>query len=200
MKSKYDDIIILYLDNRMSGKEKQDFEKELERSPELFERYSKIRMNMDSLKSTEPESDEGYFRNLTSGFRQKLEQKEKTEKRFIPVFISGAGIAAVALLLFIFVFNQDNGDNSADNMAELDYSDMESVLSYYPYYSTDPYAGVSAPDVAERLDSLITRDYLLSDAASFYFEYNSALNAISEEDADYIYSYLINKDIIIGEL
>jgi hypothetical protein len=202
MKMNNDDLIILYLDNQMTDKEKIEFEELLKNSPDLKERFLKISSSLDIVKSTSnPEYEEYYFNNILPEFRRRAGQKEKSGRSFMPRFAAAvSGIGVVALLLFIFVFNS-NINNNINGLNELDFAELENIFSSYPLSDQiSSYYGITGGEISERIDSLITQNYLLAGSAGIYLEYNSVLRSISDEDADLIYSQLINKDIISGEL
>jgi hypothetical protein len=202
MKTKYDDLIILYLDNRMSGGDRTKFEMDLQNSPELYERFNQIKVNLKIINSgSSPETDADYFNDLLPQFRQKHEQN-RGRKRLFPGYAAFAsGLGVVVLLFFVLLFNSDIDKDGVNELADLNYTEADEVLDSYRfpddlnllYYD-------SGSELSEKIDSIFADQYMLAEGAGSYLEYNSVINSLSDEEADNIYAQLINKDIISGEL
>jgi hypothetical protein len=200
MKMNNDNLIFLYLDNQMSDNERLKFEERLKNSPELKAQFQQIKMNLDNLKSAPLPETEDYFNNLIPLFRQNMESKQKKEKSFIPKFASYASLAVImVVLLFVYIMNKESADNHIAEYTDYNLTELEVILSEY-LHSDDISLVPEMTDMefSDRVDSIITENYLF--AAGIYFDYNSAIKSLSDEDADIIYTQLINKDIISGEL
>jgi hypothetical protein len=202
MKTKYDDLIILYLDNRMTGEEKSKFENELKSSPELYERYNRIKSNLLDINSgSSPAVEADYLNNILPLFRQKLEHKRSKMKLFPGYAAFASGLGAVILLLFVFVFNSDVDNNNVNDLNNLNYSEADEVFSSYLFPDDiSSFTYDSGSELSEKIDSIFAEQYLLADAAGGYLEYHSVINSISDEEAENIYIQLLNKDIMNGEL
>jgi hypothetical protein len=202
MKTKYDDLIILYLDNRMSGEDRTKFEMDLQKSSELYERFNQIKGNLKTINSgSSPETDADYFNNMLPQFRQKFEQN-RSKKRLFPGYAAFAsGLGVVILLFFVILFNSDIDKDDVNELADLNYTEADEVLSSYRF-PDDEYLLFydSGSELSEKIDSIFADQYMLADGAGSYLEYNSVINSLSDEEADNIYAQLINKDIISGEL
>jgi hypothetical protein len=202
MKNNYDEIILLYLDNRMTDDEKRDFERELEVSPPLFERFKKVKDNFDRIKnSAYPGTVEDYFDNMVPDFRKRLESGKRDKRSLIPGYAAFAGgIGVVILFLLIFLLTSDTENNGSFDFADIDYTQLDDIFSYHLSDHTVVFSDASGWEIAARIDSVFAEQYLLADQTGRYLEHNFVIRSITEEEADNIYNQLINKDIISGDL
>jgi hypothetical protein len=185
----------------MTPGQKKEFETELQNSPELMEKYLKIKGNLESLKINPVPETGIYFNNLLPLFREKMVTKQK-KSSFIPRFaVAASFVAVVVILMFYYYPGIESADDYIAEFFEFETSELDDILTGY-FYSDDinQMTGITDQEISDKVDSVITENYLSADLAAAYFEYNSAIRVLSDEDAEFIYSQLIKKDIISGEL
>lgn len=194
--------ILLYLDGRLSRREKTEFENQLKNSSELQEEFENIRKKFSLLKDLNNiEFDDSYFINMVPNVRERLEKKNRIF--LIPRFAFPAiGVILVALIL-VFTFNKKENINMNSiqqitaNMSNNELDETLNLLS----------AGIQDNSTllqpSEKADSLI--DHALVNAISpsiswqkNYLTYddtniNSYISDLTEHEADQIYNQLLKK-------
>jgi len=196
----YEERIYLYLDNQLSGKDKEDFEKELLRDTELNRKFLKVKSDLQEFKSPDhPDTDDSYFNNIIPEFRKRLEPRRSSVPRFVYAF---SGIAAVVIAL-VLVLNQGN-ENGINEISELNTSEVESAMTeYYVLDDMSSLTDETRDRISDQIDSVIVEELSLADAGKEYLgesDINTLIAGLSEEEAEIIYSQIINKDFINGEL
>jgi hypothetical protein len=193
---KIDDKIILYLDNRLTQREKEEFEKQISNSPDIAQRVNRIKNKIESIRrSASPETDSSYFINMIPEFRKSVEVKQKNYKRKI-LYAAVPVLAAVILLIIL--------NNTRTNTAEEFNFTAEDIEEISGYTFNDVYSltGENIHELNQSIDSLFASN-LMEDPNSFYLDnddFASLLSSLSEEETEFIYNEIINKDLFNGEL
>jgi hypothetical protein len=193
---KIDDKIILYLDNRLTPREKEEFEIQISNSPDIAQRVNRIKNKIESIRrSASPETDSSYFINMIPEFRKSVEVKQKNYKRKI-LYAAVPVLAAVILLIIL--------NNTRTNTAEEFNFTAEDIEQISGYTFNDVYSltGENIHELNQSIDSLFASN-LMEDPNSFYLDnddFASLLSSLSEEETEFIYNEIINKDLFNGEL
>jgi hypothetical protein len=177
--------IFLYLDNQLSDSQRNQFERELQNSPELFaqfEKYKNLLKGFSDLKYIE--ADENYFVNLIPRFREKIANKKVVSKKavFIPEFaLVVTSVVAISVLLFFTLLNNKNNNlmNLQSITSQISSEDIDETLGYYGSNLVEP-LDTSSLDLSSRSDSLID---------------NALVNEILTNNDNKIENYLVNDDV-----
>ncbi len=205
MKNK--DIILKYLSDIMSDKEKSQFEILLENDSSLNEDYQKIIAQLNLLnEQNQIEDDSNYFSTVIPRVRQKVESKSENKiLKLAPVVSFGI----VAVLVFLLQFPKINQDNfsefnnvSADitnlilDMDSEDFHDFfdNGYIYDYAYYS-DKHSG-TVFDLMFNEETDYEFGYELIDSDFINSEISLELKDISDEEIGIIYEELLNKKIL----
>ena len=204
MKNK--DTILKYLSDLMSPDEKSNFEKLLESDSDLKSEFERISNSIGEFSnSTKSESESAYFTNLVPRIHERMAaEKNRGIIRFAPGF--SFGIVAILLLLLQIPQRDDNSifefNNTYDELTNIfsenddtlfsDYFELGLVddYSYYSYESDDTF-----PDIY--IDQSILSEIGYDSESEFYdYSFSSSIDEYSSEEANIIYSELINKKIL----
>jgi hypothetical protein len=190
------DKIILYLDNQLNTRGKEQFEKDLKNSPELRQELESYKKFLENLKLMNIHSaDESYFINNIPLFREKLANKNKIWIQKKIIYASSA-LVIVLLALSLFLFrNTESVIGEGKNLAA-DEVQLMDLADIYGNSELDSSFGTVADSVWNEL---------IFDELSFSFEtadsilqtFNGNVNYIeglNEEEASLIYDRLISKE------
>jgi hypothetical protein len=202
--NKTDEKIILYLDNQMSGKEKKEFEQELEESAELRDKLKSMRTGLMNLKlySSTSEVNESYFMGIIPEFRKRAEEgagKSLFNPRYIPAF---SAVAAVLLLIIVLVLTNNNQEEYLD-FTSLNENEIEAAGTEYDLFddiSSVPEKEIEA--INQRIDSVLAEELFLAEDGIYYSlsDLNQVIASLSYEETEDIYNRIINTKIINGDL
>lgn len=193
-----------YLNGKMTNEEKLIFEADLLLSSELAENlksYKKVNQLVRETK--EIKLNEEYSADILLRFRNKLSEGEKNK----PLYKIGAFATALASLVLGFILTLNFFVKEAGSNLDLtNLADSEKELIFNSFDVSDKLLFNSDFESIEIMDSIykealvqnITNDYEIYktnnieiDFLDFDFE-----EYVSDEEIDYIYSSLINKDIL----
>lgn len=193
-----------YLNGKMTNEEKLIFEADLLLSSELAENlksYKKVNQLVRETK--EIKLNEKYSSDILLRFRNKLNEGEKNK----PLYKIGAFVTALASLVlgFILTFNffvKDTGSNL--DLTNLTESEKELIINSFDI--ADKIIFNSDSKSIEIMDSIykdalaqnITIEYEIDDTDNITIDFlgSDFEEYVSDEEIDYIYSSLINKDIL----
>jgi hypothetical protein len=198
--------IIAYIDGNMNPDEKLLFEKELENNENLRKEVREVKLFLAGTKKDgEPPVNESYFINILPEFNSRQLSKRKFH---IPVMAySVTGIAAVIVILF-FIFNPLRTSENLDTKelsVNLTEQEMNETLNQYE----DPYSNNeimnSATSVTDSIVNSMVKNELDLSSGSIdktiterYITTEDLLGSLNENEANELYSQLINEDIING--
>lgn len=188
--------IIRYLDNQLSQKEKELFEKELSASAELkteLESFLKVKNAVKSAKDLK--LDENYLSSIVPRFQEKLEKKKK-----FAVYKNLGYAFSFALVFFIsFMIYNPFGNENENDLEEFAQSLTETekleVLGYINGHNDlENYADLSVIDSQFGLENVIKNITNKSELSSYYdLEVEKLSENISSEELDQIYNEILNK-------
>lgn len=205
MKNK--DIILKYLSDIMSDKEKSQFEIRLENDSSLNEDYQKIIAQLNLLnEQNQIEDDSNYFSTVIPRVRQKVESKSENKILKLAPVVSFGIVAVLVFLLQLPKINQNNfsefNNVSADitnlilDMDSEDFHDFfdNGYIYDYAYYS-DKHSG-TVFDLMFNEETDYEFGYELIDSDFINSEISLELKDISDEEIGIIYEELLNKKIL----
>ncbi|MDR3666035.1 MAG: hypothetical protein P4L35_04235 [Ignavibacteriaceae bacterium] len=189
------DLILNYIEGKLSGEDKNKFESELKNSSSLQKELAAYRNVYNQFSGyKEIPSDDDYFRNMIPRFRSKLPGKLK---RFPLQKVSFA--AAASLIVVMFMFLLLNKTNQTPNLTEN--LDEHELTELWDKFSSDVSPSEFSSDVA--VDSTINALYLneiniTPEIDAYYFadrrsDISTIVKDINDEEADNIYKEIINK-------
>lgn len=199
--------IYKYIDGQMSGIEKEEFEKLLEKDDRLKSEYELVRMNIAKLsQNSKIETDETYFNNVTVNFRTKLENKKTPRLFLLPKYSFVLPVAILVVMLSVMFLNppSNNNMNLAQIINETDDSAKGELITEYADNS-DSDDDVMEISNSREVDIIQTKlaDELRSDGEAItkdvqlnYSDLNQVLENLSEKEQNEIYNEMINKKIL----
>ncbi|HEY6906261.1 MAG TPA: hypothetical protein VI230_02285 [Ignavibacteriaceae bacterium] len=197
--------IVKYLDGRMNEAEKLHFEEILAEDPDLRKRTARIRYVLSSLKSdAEPAADETYFVNMLPGFYSRLGKRKKFLISKLAYSLSTAAAVVITLFVILRSGSEINVPDLNDINTKLSEKELNETLNQY---SDNSSLGDLMNSASAETDSIVTdmvSDELdlsgLADktVADKYINTDELLSSIDENEANQLYSQLINEDIIKG--
>lgn len=201
---KNDELIIRYLDNQLTEREKVQFEKDLVSNPVLRERFRKIKNNLKLLKTgSEVQADGSYFNNMITEFRKRSEISvaKKRFPAFGLLYKYTAGFAVIIILTLVLVLT--NEKTSTVDLSDLSSDEITNIYNLYSAAeSTDNFIPEASQErVTAKIDSVIAEDYVLADSSLNYLDhsdYNILVASLTDEQADEIYNRLLNKNFLPG--
>lgn len=199
---KTDKRIFLYLDNQMSALEKSEFEKELNNSILLKEKFDEVKESFEALKKLDDFNKKSiYFNNLTARFREK-NSTLAANKNF-----QKYGIAFSSLIVVFFTFTilfhlmsvdekiivQTTSNEIAEINSAIDIFIPEKIpLANYEFTEEDE----------NLLNQKLYEELELTDQKASKSMFNNAKDInkliadLSDEEIEIIYSELSNKKIL----
>lgn len=173
---KIDKRIILYLDNQMSKKEREVFEKELKNSSELSSEFDLYKNILRSLSVEEDQfKDNDYFQNLVANFRQR---NLAVKKSFVLKPAYALAITSTILILIFILFNpfKEKEIDSIDKIiAEMDAAEAAKLINYY----SDGFSQSEFDRANGKIDSLFAE--MISN--EFELDEQSFKNLVSSDDS-----------------
>jgi hypothetical protein len=202
--NKYDEMIVKYLDEQLSDKERIEFECELKTNAELkniFENYKKVNELFSTGK--EPNVDQDYFNGIVPQFRQKLEKETYT------LLFRKIGYAFATILMLIssyllfqnYFFNHNLADYSiqsiTDNLSEEELNELTNYISNEPWEmlsDEENYANLN--DDYFNLEGIIS-NASAEEAVMIFSEYeiNEIYSIVGEDDFEIAYNEILTKRI-----
>lgn len=198
--------IIAYIDGNMSPDEKLLFEKELENNENLRKEVREIKLFLAGIKKdAEPPVNESYFINMLPEFNRR---KSSRRKFHIPAIAYSLTGMAAGVLIFLFIFNPLKTSENLETKelsVNLTEQEMNETLNRYE----DPYSYNelmnSASSVTDSIVNNMVKDELDLSSGSIdkaiaerYISTDDLLDSLNEDEANELYSQLINEDIING--
>ncbi len=198
--------IITYLDDSMTPEEKILFEKELEDSRELRKELLDFRLLAETIKKdAEPSVNESYFINILPEF---YSRKSKKKKFTIPRIAYSLTAAAAVILIIFFIFNPlKSSEYTNTNELSINLTDQEmnkTLNGYDNPYSLNDLMNSATPKTDSIVNNMVKDELDLSSATidksvvDQYINTDELLDSINDNEANELYSQLINKDIING--
>lgn len=201
------DIILKYLSDIMSDKEKSQFEIRIENDSSLNEDYQKIIAQLNLLnEQNQIEDDSNYFSTVIPRVRQKVESKSENKILKLAPVVSFGIVAVLVFLLQLPKINQNNfsefNNVSTDitnlilDMDSEDFHDFfdNGYIYDYAYYS-DKHSG-TVFDLMFNEETDYEFGYELIDSDFINSEISLELKDISDEEIGIIYEELLNKKIL----
>lgn len=198
--------IIAYLDGSMADDEMLQFEKVVGGNIQLQKEVEDLRSMLSSLKAgAEPSIDESYFINMLPEFHRRHSNKKKF--LFSKLAYSLSTVAAVVLILFI-IFNPGktteykNIQELSTNLSEQEIN--EALDPYENRYSLNDLVSPASSKTDSIVNNLVEDELNLSSnsvdnkVAEKYLNTDELLSSLNENEANELYSQLINTDIIKG--
>src|SRR5574338_1109051 len=197
--------IVKYLDGKMNEAEKLHFEEILAEDPDLRKRTARMRNVISSLKSdAEPAADETYFVNMLPVFYSRLGKKKKFLISKLAYSLSTAAAVVITLFVILRSGSEINVPDLNEINAKLSEKELNETLNQY---SDNNSLGDLMNSASAETDSIVTdmvSDELvlsgLADktVADKYINTDELLSSIDENEANQLYSQLINEDINKG--
>jgi hypothetical protein len=203
--NKYIEKIVAYIDGNMTDDERTQFEKIISSDTGVQKEIEEIKKSLSAMKTdSTPEVEETYFINLLPEFYQRQTGKKKFKLRKLTYYLSPA--AAAIILMFIFYPGKTtNLDVSKDLSQEITESDLNEVLNpYETTYSLNDLMSFATSTTDSIVNNLVSDELDISSKSvdkmltDNYTNTNELLNSLDENQANELYSQLINKDIIKG--
>lgn len=200
----YNQLIVDYLDDQLSEKERITFEKELQNNDALqkeFLEFKKVREVFSAKNITSP--DHEYFNTVVPRFRQSLEKNTRSHviKKVGYVFTFLIITLAAYLVFQYYFFNQvtisdpsqlltdDLSQDEINYLADYVSDDSQELLSEGEKYHVLDDIDYNLEDIAANFSSeeklLIINDYKINDLYS----------VIDDKEGEYAYNELISKRI-----
>lgn len=203
--NKYIEKIVAYIDGNMTDDERTQFEKIISSDTGVQKEIEEIKKSLSAMKTdSTPKVEETYFINLLPEFYQRQTGKKKFKLRKLTYYLSPA--AAAIILMFIFYPGKTtNLDVSKDLSQEITESDLNEVLNpYETTYSLNDLMSFATSTTDSIVNNLVSDELDISSKSvdkmltDNYTNTNELLNSLDENQANELYSQLINKDIIKG--
>ena len=203
--NKYIEKIVAHIDGNMTDDERTQFEKIISSDTGVQKEIEEIKKSLSAMKTdSTPEVEETYFINLLPEFYQRQPGKKKFKLRKLTYYLSPA--AAAIILMFIFYPGKTtNLDVSKDLSQEITESYLNEVLNpYETTYSLNDLMSFATSTTDSIVNNLVSDELDISSKSvdkmltDNYTNTNELLNSLDENQANELYSQLINKDIIKG--
>jgi hypothetical protein len=187
-------LILKFLSDNLTSKEKNIFEQKLKSDFDFKTEYEKLNSSLLEMKACKNISaDENYFINLLATYHNKSENREI--RIFKPV-LTLATTFVIALIVILLV--GQNSDYQITN-SKISISDLtEQEVNYLVDISPEELSNekIIYKKLNENLSSLLTTELEINSesVALIYEDVESIASSISVNQADQIYNELINKD------
>lgn len=194
-----------YLHGKMNFEEKEEFERELIKSPDLNNEYNDYNKLMDIVSETKNINlSKDYSESIITEFRNRLEIK--STKKIIPNFrYAMASVIIIVVGYFSFsVLNKETPDEIKSILIEYSYDELNSYTKNYDF-SVGLEKNFNDSDIS-KIDSIYKQNVsanliesIGSKATDYIFIKNNVADVneyISDNDVDLIYSQLIDKQIL----
>ena len=194
-----DERILQYLDGQLTDSEKENFEKELNSSPELKKKYEEYLLTQAELKNFQKiEVDETYFNGIIPEFRKRIEIKKKTKRIFSFSFANS--LAAIIILYFVLKPSVDNL-NLNEVVKQWTENDFNNAIEYVDqqYTALDIDDSYNSADLDSVISSMLTDELNLTSNYNSYqiidntIDYNSISSQINNKEASNFYKEILNK-------
>jgi hypothetical protein len=190
--------IFRYTEGEMTPEERAKFEIELIASEALqaeLENYKNLLSEVEELRTVE--TDERYFSNIIPEFRKNLGEIKKGS--YHPALSFASAVVTVMILFFILPINDKNIDSYVNNIPDsaiseyLNNYDDQQLMSDIPDDYTASYDSIAGAMLYSQIRAELGSDV----QASVYnnIDYDSLVETINSQEADQIYSAMINKKI-----
>jgi hypothetical protein len=193
-----DERIIKYIENELSPKEKNEFEKNLNDSNELrkeFENYLRVKAKTEELKKVKLNS--LYLNSVIPDFRKKLETTKSvsTGRNLGYAF----GIMLIFIVSIVILKNFLNNETELNDLTEFTQSLNENqkieLLEEINIVLNDYYIVSENISDKELLDILVTDIEINNEVAEAYdISYNELMAGLSQQDIEKVYSEILNRN------
>ncbi len=204
--NKYREKIITYIGGDMTPDERAQFEKVISSDPGLKKEIEKIKNSLSEMKAdSTPDADESYFINILPEFYERNSKKKKFNVKKLVYYLSPAAVTIIILIFLFYPGKTANLTDTKDLSQGMTESDLNEILNPYDSeYSLNDLMNYATPKTDSIVNNLVrdeldisskSVDKLLTDN---YTNTSELLNSLDENQANELYSQLINKDIIKG--
>jgi len=193
---KTEERIIKYLDNDLSYEERVDFEKELENSGELrekFQKYLTVKEDIKVLKAAKLNAD--YIDSILPQLHNRIHSGKKDSIRKSLSYAFGVMLMFIITIgvLRIFFNNQKNPNDLEEFTQSLNENQkvelMENLNDGDELYKLIP---------ENELADLIEKNLLINNevAEAYDISYKDIIDGLSQDEADKIYNEILNRNIL----
>jgi uncharacterized protein (DUF2164 family) len=199
-----EELIVKYLDDQLSSKEKRNFEIELNNSEELqkvFQRYKDLKFKIDELKQIDQK--ELYFNSILPSFHQKLEKQQKrTVYKNLGYAFSLLFMFAVSFIVFNLFYAENKNPTDliqfAKSLTEDEKIELLSTLNgdFTTEYFTEQFSEYYNQNIENTLSVIEDKNQL---AVLYNIEIENPSDYLSEQEFEKIYNEIINMNFFSEE-